>query len=67
MILHKHTLPQLFFAGEGASDKYPGTVHGAYISGLDAAKRVYDEGSAPPRTPPPTDPPSPQRRLRREE
>lgn len=30
----------LFFAGEHASGIYPGTVHGAYLSGRDAARRV---------------------------
>lgn len=32
----------LFFAGEATSRKYPGTIHGAYISGLRAAKEVLN-------------------------
>ncbi len=31
---------RLFFAGEHTSAAYPGTVHGAYLSGRDAAQRV---------------------------
>lgn len=31
---------QLFFAGEATNDKYPDTVHGAYLSGLREAKNV---------------------------
>jgi monoamine oxidase len=33
---------RLFFAGEHASAAYPGTVHGAYWSGHDAAQRVRE-------------------------
>ena len=33
---------RLFFAGEATSDLYPATVVGAYLSGLDVAKRVVD-------------------------
>ena len=34
---------RLHFAGEATSKKYPGTVHGAYLSGLAAAGRVKAE------------------------
>ena len=30
---------RLYFAGEHTSSAYPSTVHGAYLSGLDAAAR----------------------------
>jgi len=33
---------RLFFAGEHTSGIYPGTVHGAYLSGRDAARRVKE-------------------------
>ena len=33
---------RLFFAGEAAHRKYPATVHGAYLSGLEAARRVAE-------------------------
>jgi monoamine oxidase len=33
---------RLFFAGEHTSATYPGTVHGAYLSGRDAAQRVRE-------------------------
>lgn len=32
--------PPLFFAGEASNETQPGTVHGAYLSGLRAAKEV---------------------------
>ena len=32
--------PPLFFAGEATNEKLPGTVHGAYLSGLRVAKEV---------------------------
>lgn len=32
---------RLFFAGEHTSVRYPGTVQGAYLSGRDAALRIY--------------------------
>lgn len=31
---------RLFFAGEATSHQYPGTVHGAYLSGIREAKRL---------------------------
>jgi monoamine oxidase len=33
---------RLFFAGEHTSAAYPGTVHGAHLSGHDAAERVHE-------------------------
>lgn len=33
---------KLFFAGEATSENYFGTVHGAYMSGLRAAKEIMD-------------------------
>ena len=30
----------LFFAGEATSQKYPSTVHGAFLSGVEAAKKI---------------------------
>ena len=33
---------KLFFAGEHTSKDYRGTVHGAYLSGLAAAEKIYD-------------------------
>lgn len=33
---------RLFFAGEAQSDLYPGTVHGAYLSGQVAANRILE-------------------------
>lgn len=34
--------PPLFFAGEATSKDYPGTVHGAYLSGRRAAEELDD-------------------------
>ncbi len=34
---------RLFFAGEATSGEYQGTVHGAYLSGVRAAKEMIDE------------------------
>ena len=31
---------RLFFAGEATSQKYPATVHGAFLSGVEAAKKI---------------------------
>jgi monoamine oxidase len=31
---------RLFFAGEATSQKYPATVHGAFLSGLEAAQKI---------------------------
>ncbi|KAF9922346.1 hypothetical protein FBU30_007572 [Linnemannia zychae] len=33
---------QLYFAGEATSRQYPATAHGAYLSGLRAAKEILD-------------------------
>ena len=33
---------RLFFAGEHASPAYPGTVHGAHLSGREAAERLHE-------------------------
>jgi monoamine oxidase len=33
---------KLFFAGEHTSVAYRATVHGAYLSGLEAAKSIYE-------------------------
>lgn len=35
---------RLFLAGEATSKKYPGTLHGAYLSGIRAAGRMKAEG-----------------------
>ena len=32
---------RLFFAGEATSQKHPATVHGAFLSGLEAAKKIH--------------------------
>jgi len=34
----------VFFAGEAADPDYPGTVHGAYLSGARAAEQVAETG-----------------------
>lgn len=34
---------KLFFAGEHTSKEYRGTVHGAYLSGIRAAKQILDK------------------------
>lgn len=34
--------PTLVFAGEATSERYPATTHGAYLSGVEAAKRLVD-------------------------
>ncbi|SDC21375.1 NAD(P)/FAD-dependent oxidoreductase [Acinetobacter boissieri] len=39
-ILHKPIKEILFFAGEHCSFKYAGTVHGAYLSGCEAAEKI---------------------------
>ena len=41
-LLARPVLSSLFFAGEATSRMYPGTIHGAYISGLRAAKEVLN-------------------------
>jgi monoamine oxidase len=35
---------RMFFAGEAASRAYFGTVHGAYLSGAQAAKEILALG-----------------------
>lgn len=37
-------LGTLFFAGEATNRRYPGTAHGAYLSGVRAAKEVVAQG-----------------------
>jgi monoamine oxidase len=37
--------PQLHFAGEATSTSYPGTVHGAYLSGRQTAQRLLQQWS----------------------
>lgn len=41
-LLGRPVQQSLFFAGEGTSRFYPGTVHGAYLSGLRVAKEVLN-------------------------
>lgn len=41
-LLGRPVLQSLFWAGEATSRIYPGTVHGAYLSGLRAAKEVLN-------------------------
>ncbi len=36
-------LPRLFFAGEATSRRFPGTVHGAFLSGIRAANEVEEK------------------------
>jgi polyamine oxidase len=38
--------PGLYLAGEAASVEYPGTMHGAWFTGEQAARAVIDEGRA---------------------
>lgn len=40
---------RLFFAGEACCRTHPSTVHGAYLSGLAAAKQVFDAIAGPQR------------------
>ncbi len=42
-LVDKKDLPRVFFAGEHTSLEYPNTVHGAYLSGLEAANNILDE------------------------
>ena len=39
-VLEEPVLNRLFFAGEATNQVYPGTVHGAYLSGIRAADRI---------------------------
>ncbi len=39
-VLSKPFHSRLYLAGEATSYKYPGTVHGAYLSGIKAAKNI---------------------------
>lgn len=41
-LLARPVLRSLFFAGEATSRTFPGTMHGAYLSGLRAAKEVLN-------------------------
>lgn len=41
-LLGRPVLRSLMFAGEATSRKFPGTVHGAYLSGLRASKEVIN-------------------------
>lgn len=34
--------PLLLFAGEGTHERYYGTMHGAFLSGIREAKRIAD-------------------------
>ena len=36
---------RLFFAGEATNRQYFGTVHGAYLSGVRAAKELLEIGA----------------------
>ena len=42
---------RVFFAGEHTSVSYPATVHGAYLSGIDAANRLINYIAPPTSTP----------------
>lgn len=42
-LLAKSEMGRLHFAGEAQSDLYPGTVHGALLSGREAAARIIKE------------------------
>jgi monoamine oxidase len=41
-VLQRPAHQRLFFAGEHVSSEYPGSVHGAYLSGIAAADAVSD-------------------------
>ncbi len=38
--------PRLFFAGEATDSRFPSTVHGALLSGSDAAGKIMDAADA---------------------
>jgi monoamine oxidase len=42
--LGKPVRDRLYFAGEATSQKYPATVHGAYLTGMQAAKEILKRG-----------------------
>jgi monoamine oxidase len=42
--LGKPVEDRLYFAGEATSQKYPATVHGAYLTGMQAAKQILKRG-----------------------
>lgn len=52
-LLGRPVLHSLFWAGEATSRIYPGTVHGAYLSGLRAAKEVLNSLVGPLEVPDP--------------
>ena len=33
---------KIFFAGEATTSEFIGTVHGAYVTGIEAAKQIVD-------------------------
>jgi hypothetical protein len=50
----------LYFAGEASCKSYPATVHGAYISGLQAASEIAESILGPIHVPSPLIPPKPK-------
>ncbi|PWW72164.1 hypothetical protein C7212DRAFT_228477 [Tuber magnatum] len=50
----------LYFAGEASCRAYPATVHGAYISGLQAASEIAESMLGPIQVPSPLIPPKPK-------
>jgi len=43
--LARHLARRVFFAGEATNKKHFATVHGAYLSGLDAAREILNAGA----------------------